>query len=199
MRMRGRSVKIIYTTCLWLGLIFGVIHLLFHFLGEISDSISSFFDWDFFDIDIGDDFELCLLPLSFNSVGAGLLVFGGVGSLLDQSLSATATLILSLVCGYITAVLIQSLIRRLKKFSAESNTFDTALLTHCKAEVIAKIPAGGFGVISVKVPDYGILQYPAKAFSGKEIPAGTVVNIDSFTDGVAHVHDEKEIVLKLDE
>lgn len=118
---------------------------------------------------------------------------------MDQSLSATATLILSLVCGYITAVLIQSLIRRLKKFSAESNTFDTALLTHCKAEVIAKIPAGGFGVISVKVPDYGILQYPAKAFSGKEIPAGTVVNIDSFTDGVAHVHDEKEIVLKLDE
>lgn len=192
-------MRTIYTTCLWLGLIFGVIHLLFHFLGEITDSISSFFDWDFFDIDIGDDFELCLLPLSFNSLGAGLLVFGGVGSLLGQVLSGIPTLIISLVCGYITAVLIQSLIRRLKKFSAESNTFDTALLTHCKAEVVSKIPADGYGVISVKVPDYGILQYPAKSYSGKDISIQTVVNIDCFKDGVAFVHDENEIVLKLNE
>ncbi|MDO4272493.1 MAG: hypothetical protein Q4D16_02390 [Eubacteriales bacterium] len=188
----------IYTTCLWLGFIFAVIHLLFHFLGEITGAVLEIFDLDFFDIDIGD-FEICLLPLSFNSIGGGLIIFGGAGILLGQFLPKTPTLVAAVVCGYITAVLIQSLIRRLKKFSAESNTFDTDLLTDCKATVISRIPAEGFGVISVKVQDYGILQYPAKSSGGKDIYADTVVNIDHFIDGVAYVHDDKEIYLQLKE
>lgn len=158
----------------------------------------SIFELDFFDIDIGD-FEICLLPLSMNSIGGGLIIFGGAGILLEQFLPETPALVAAIVCGYIAAVLIQSLIRRLKKFSAESNTFDTNLLTDCKATVVSKIPAEGFGVVSVKVPDYGILQYPAKSSSGKDIYCDTLVNIDHFIDGVAYVHDDNEIYLQLKE
>lgn len=194
----------VYNICMLIGFGIPLLTLVFGGLGDLFeglfDGISGVFDGldiDLdFDIDIGDA-SLSVFPFSIQSICAGLLVFGGVGKLVNNGENVVTANIIGVLSGYVAAVLIHTLIRRLKK--VENTTYKKEELMLFDAKVVNTIVAGGFGSISVSTYDGITGTYPAKAEDVKEaLKQGTVVEIVRFDKNVAIVRDKRSLEKKYD-
>ena len=197
-----RDTERVYTTCMIIGITVPLISLV---LGSISDVLESIFDGIFnlfdglhldFRVEIGDA-SICLIPISVQSICAGLLIFGGAGRLVYNGDNLLLTNVVSIGGGYIAAVAIQTLIKRLK--NVEHTTYSQEELLLFDATVVNKIIAGGYGSISVKTYNGIASSYPAKAENPKEeIRQDTVVSIVRFDKNTAIVK-VKDISVKYEE
>lgn len=194
----------VYNICMLIGFSIPLLTLIFGELGDLFDGLfdglSGLFDsLDIdldFDIDIGDA-SFSIFPFSIQSICAGLLVFGGVGKMVNKGDNMVFANVVAAAVGYLIAILIQTLIRRLKK--VEHTTYKKEELMLFDAKVVNTIVAGGFGSISVSTYDGITSTYPAKAEDKKEaLRQGTVVEIIRFEKNVAIVRDKKSLEKKYD-
>ena len=181
----------VFTVCMIIGFVVPLITLIF---GTLLDGLFEGIEWldsiTSFDIDFGfdiGDFEICFLPFSIHSICAGLLIFGATGKLLSEgSLSDKVLLIITITAGYIAAVLVQSLIKRLKK--VENTTYSEEQLIGFTAKVVNTIVKGGYGSISISTADGITTTYPAKAKDPESvIKQDTIVTVVEFQKNIAIV------------
>ncbi len=193
----------VFTVCMVIGFVVPLITLVF---GSLFDGVLDGISWldglnglDLdFDIDIGG-FDVCFLPFSVQSICAGLLVFGAAGKVLEGgALTAVTVVIIAVAMGYLVAVVVQTLIKRLK--DVENTTYSTDQLLLYDAKVVNTIVKGGFGSISITTNDGITSTYPAKAQNPETvIRQDSVVSILEFQDNVAIVMEKDLLERKYDE
>ncbi|MBQ7432473.1 MAG: hypothetical protein IJV50_03290 [Lachnospiraceae bacterium] len=184
----------VYFICMLIGFLVPLFLLLFgsvlHVLNGIENVFSGLFDGidGGLDVDIGDTC-VSLLPFSVHSISGALLTFGVVGQLIYNGSNLLLANVIAAVSGYVIAVMIQSLIRRLKK--EEHTTYATKELLLFEAEVINTIVEGGYGSICIRTPDGVSRTYPAKAAEKTlRLAARTAVRVVRFEGNVAIVEEE---------
>ena len=163
----------VYWICLFGGLLFTVLTLLF---GDVFDGL----DFDGFD-GLGEFFD----PLSL--VG-GLTVFGGAGVLLEEMTAlgtGTAAGLAGLI-GLGLAVLMHFLYVKPMKRSENSTGFSMREYHGKLGEVITAIPATGFGEVLVTMGASNTFQ-TAASFDGHAIPGGTRVVVVEIRDSNLYV------------
>ena len=194
-RQTGRKGESIleraYTVCMIIGFCIPLCSLVLGSVLEIFDGlfdgISSLFDGLELDftLDIGD-LDICIIPFSLQSICAGLLVFGTVGKVVYNGENLLFANVMAAVGGYVAAMVIQTLIRRLKRVDGSPQSKEQ--LQFSDAKVTNTIVAGGFGAISITKNDGTTLSYPAKAVDSTEmIRQETPVYIIRFDKNVAIV------------
>lgn len=167
----------VYTICLVVGFAIPLITLLLGGIFDASvdtdgDGPDLGFDFGF---DIGD-ISISLLPVSLHSICVGLMLFGAMGKILGDSLKLWMVVLIAVAVGYVGAVIIQSLIRTLRK--VEHTTISREDLAGCDGHVVNTIIAGGFGSVSVTTFDGITTNYPAKADNPTQvIRQGSIVTI----------------------
>jgi membrane protein implicated in regulation of membrane protease activity len=179
-----------YTVCIVIGVSLPLISLvfgqIFGLFSDLFDGLSGIFDgFHFsFDINIGD-INICFLPVSVQSVCAGLLLFGSVGKLVFNGGNYVVANIAATAAGYAAALAIQTFINRLKKIEHRPPSKEE--LMFCETKVVNKILAGGYGSVSVRT-EQGSINYPAKSLDPiEEIRQNTFVYIIRFDRNVAVV------------
>lgn len=183
----------IYTICMLIGFLVPLLLFAFgsvlHVLNGLDDALGGLLDG----LDIGSDFGLeigdtcvSLLPLSIHSISAALLGFGAVGKLVYRGNNLAVSVVAAGVSGYVLAVLIQTLIQKLKR--TEHTTYSTEQLLLFEAKVVNTIVEGGFGSICIRTPDGVSRTYPAKAAdTSLRMKSETQVRILRFEKDVAIV------------
>jgi membrane protein implicated in regulation of membrane protease activity len=197
------GMDMVFTVCMVIGFVIPLITLVF---GSLFDGVLDGIDWldsitaiDLdFGIDVGD-FDICFLPFSVQSICAGLLVFGAAGKVLEGgALKNIAVVGIAVALGYVVAVLVQTLIRKLKK--VENTTYSTDELLLYDAKVVNTIIKGGFGSVSVTTTDGITSTYPAKADDPNiSIRQDSIVHIVEFQGNVAIVQEKDLLEKKYDD
>ncbi|MEM1044176.1 MAG: NfeD family protein [Bacteroidota bacterium] len=146
----------VYWICLFGGLVFTVLTLLF---GDLLDGL----DFD----GLGDVLD----PLSF--VG-GLTAFGGAGVVLGEmtALATVPAAVLAACIGVGLALGMHFVYVKPMKRSENSTGFSMREYHGKLGEVITAIPAEGFGEVLVTMGASNTFQ-TASSFNGTEIPRGT--------------------------
>ena len=145
---------------------------------NLFDGFVDFISIDIFQLEFCSDMVLDFLPFSINSLCLWALVFGCTGMIFNGKLSEPALIVIGIVAGYICAVILQSIIKRLKKvenFAAEKSEI---LLS--RGTVSNAIPKGGVGAVSILLSTGSNVTYPAKAEDGESIKQDKEVNILRF-------------------
>lgn len=169
----------VYITCMILGLAFPIISLIFNIFDFAFETIAV----DAFDLDLGD-FDICFLPLSFNAICLAAVVYGGVGILLFDSDPVKRNVIAGIL-AYVAAVLIQSLIKFLKRHSVDADEIEKLVGKECI--VSNYIPQNGFGAIVYKQEGHADISMPAKGMDNTALKQDSKVEIVHIKDHVAYV------------
>lgn len=188
----GEVMDRVYTICLIVGFCIPLCSLI---LGGIFDFFEGVLDGIFSLMDIGIGFDVCigicgidfcLLPFSLQCLSAGSVVFGGVGLIVYNGHNLVLANVIAGTSGYFVAVLMQTLVHKLKHI--ENTTYAKEELVLFDAKVINSIVKGGFGSISVTTYDGITTKYPAKALNEEDyIKQDTIVTIDHFEKNIAYV------------
>lgn len=113
------------------------------------------------------DMTIGFLPVSAPSIYGGLIVFGGVGkALLLYGASDILALILSIVWGYVIAVVIQTFLNKLRNHKALALTSDSVLSCE-KGKVVNAILPHRLGKVSFVI-DGQLISFIAKAENSEE-------------------------------
>lgn len=185
----------VYMVCLLIGVIVPLLSLICDFFDGISDALGVAIDFP--DIELGD-FHIALLPISVNSICAVLLAFGASGLILEKVSGFTRVIILiiSLLIGYLCGILIQTLIKRLKRVEYPAIKEEELLLFN--THVVNTIPENGIGSISITIPNSSSVSYPARCVDGYRIEQEEEVEISYFEKGIAYVRTKKYLEKKYD-
>lgn len=169
----------VYLVCLVLGMGIPLIALVFDFFDSCVD-----FALELGDIDLGVGFDICFLPLSMHSICTASLVFGGLGIFLNDMPNFKRNLIAG-ICAYISAVLIQSLLKYLKtapEYARKERDLTGKICTVCN-----KIMENGYGAISFREEGTAAITMTAKEEYGRSISQGENVEIIEVKEAVAIV------------
>lgn len=145
----------IFVVCMLIGLIVP-------FFSIVCSLFDGFVDFsaDFFDLDFGD-VSISFLPISINSICMALLLYGGIGYTIASNgypyLIANVT---GGIVGYIGAVIIQTLIKHLRKKQTLADTEDMMLAREGK--VVTAIEPNKFGSVILSIEGSSDIQYTAK-------------------------------------
>lgn len=192
----------VYTVCMAVGIGIPLLSLIAGGIGDafggLLDGVSGLFeglDIDFDpSIDIGDN-TFCLMPFSVQSICAGLLIYGTIGKMVYNGYNGVTVNIIGAAAGYLAAIAVQTLIRRLKK--VEHTTYPKEQLLLYDGKVVNTILKGGFGSVSITTLDGITGVYPAKAENEQEaIRQGTIVSIVRFDKNVMIVKVKDELIKK---
>lgn len=145
---------------------------------NLFDGFVEFISIDAFELDVGGDFHLEFLPFSVNSLCLWSLIFGCLGIALENRLPFVAVLVLGLLAGYVSAVLLQSAIGKLKRVENFASDREEILLR--TGIVCNKIPEGGVGAVSINISTGSNVSYPAKSSDGSAIEQDKTVSILRF-------------------
>lgn len=181
----------VYTVCMAIGIGIPLLSLIVSGLGDIFEGLH--FDWDF-SIDIGDS-SISILPVSMQSICAGLLIYGTIGKMIYNGENGLLVNVIGIAGGYLVAIVVQTFIRRLKKVEHTTHSKEQLLLYDGK--VVNTILMGGFGSVSVTTLDGITGIYPAKAENKEEIiKQGTIVSIVRFENNTMIVKEKDELMKK---
>lgn len=186
-----------YTICMIIGIGIPLLSLI---LGQITNIIDGFFDglsgmFESLHIDLNieiGNMQLCLLPFSVQSICAGLLVFGALGKMLIHKSNQILSIIIAVAFGYLVAIIVQTLIHKLKQI--EHTTYSKEQLLLFDAKIVNTIIPGGFGSVSITTLDGITTSYPAKSVVSTEgIRQDTKVRVLYFEKNVAIVEKLEEL------
>lgn len=156
----------IWFVCLLVGFLVPILSL-------ILDIFDSIFEFELnFDLDIDFDF----FPTSIKSLCIGLFMYGSIALIVNYaSHSIKLSNIIGGILGYISAVIVQNILRYLKHNESYAN--DRSIVLFSEGIVINKIAKNGFGVIQINIPNDSIQTYTAKSKNGESIEQGTNVKV----------------------
>lgn len=116
-------------------LIIGFSLLLLSVLGEFLEGLSGAFEAA---LNADINLDLFFLPISGVSLCSGLITFGGIGLILYNPWLAG-------ICAYIAAMIVHTIVRRLKAVKNES--MDREELYLCDGKIINTVLPGGLGTV----------------------------------------------------
>lgn len=158
--------------------------MLISFILDLADGVIDFIAFDTFNLNILD-ISIGVVPVSLLSLSMWSTVFGALGLCLSRYLSQTTATVVAVTVGYLFAVVVQTIIIKLKK--VKNNTESTASILDRKATVCNTIKENGYGTVSFSKPDGSVVSFPSRSSDGLEIQQGTEVTVDSFKNGVVFV------------
>lgn len=167
----------VYITCMLIGFLL----LILSAAGEVLEHITGAFEF----IVHGDaDFDFAFLPISGVSICAGLITFGGIGLLLHIPLLAA-------LCGYLAAVAVQTVIRKLKKVKNESMERDELFL--CDGIIINTVLPDGLGTVEFNNIKGSSTTFACRGVNRQEkLKQNTLVKLTAFDGEIAIVEKKDE-------
>lgn len=163
----------IYTTCLVVGILLLIISVSMSFL----DGLDGIIDGALHIFNVSAD--ISFLPLSGTGICGGMAIFGAVGRMTDN-------LVISVICGYIFAVIVQTVLRKLKK--VDSRTLDKNDLFMYTGKIVSPIINGKGGCVLFQTLKGTQVKYPCKLESTTaKIEVGTSVKLIRFDENNAIV------------
>lgn len=170
----------LFNVFLWAGLLFMAVSLVL----DLLDGAFDFLVFDVFSFDIGN-ISIGIVPISLLSLSMWSVVFGVLGLFLSKSLDQTITLVVSTLVGYLFAVIVQTVLVKLKKVKNLTENVESIL--DRKAFVCNRIGKDSYGNVSFSKPDGSVVSFPAKSCDGSEIQQGVEVDVTDFKSGVVYV------------
>ncbi len=163
-----------FWSCLLGGAVFALLSVI------LGDIVGSWLDgiFDIFSVDF-------LKPIILASA---VTTYGGTGILLVRytALGPAAVVVLSVLIALLMSVVIYFAYVKPMENSENSTGFSAAELPGKLGEVTVPIPASGFGEIMVNFVAGNTLHI-ASSWDNTEIPAGTLVVVIDYKDGVVQV------------
>jgi len=170
-------VQTIYWSCLYGGIIFSVVTLIFgDLLGNLFDGLfesASFAVSDF---------------LSPVVIVGGITVFGGAGIMLERltSLEAMIIAVFSMMIAILLSTLVYFIYVRPMRNAENSMGYSMSELTGKIGTVTVPVPKQGFGEVLIKI-GAGNTNHIACSLDGEEFAAGSRVVVAEIQDGVLKV------------
>jgi membrane protein implicated in regulation of membrane protease activity len=122
-------------------------------------------------------FSPLALATVFGAVGAyGLIALRGLGT------SETASLLVAVPAGLVTAYLVTYVSWRLVRAASGSSQVRPAQLVGVRAEVLTPIPAGGIGEVAAMVEGQRF-NAPAREVAGRAVARGQLVRVTEMVGG----------------
>jgi hypothetical protein len=174
------------------GAVLPIISALFGFLG---DGIDADVDADV-DVEVGTDidpglevdtmFSIGLLPSSLMAISALAITFGAVGAIMSiTGKGKIITLVIALIAGYIASVVIQTIVKSLKKVQKRNVGIDENELLLYDGKVVDTILPGQLGTVSFVTLQGVRVSYPAKCSNeGLKLETGKIVKAIEIKDGI---------------
>lgn len=171
---RKSAMRDAYIICM----IIGFSLLILSVLGEFLEGLSGAFE-AVLNMDLDFDLDLAFLPISGVSLCTGLITFGGLGLLFYNPWIAG-------VSAYIAAMIVQTIIRRLKKVDHEAMNRDELFL--CDGKIINTVLPGGLGTVEFDNIKGSSTTFACRAMSKEEmLKQNTVVELVDFEEEIALV------------
>lgn len=173
----------LYLTCSLIGGLYAIISL-------VANGILEGLDFDF-DFDLGS----ISLPLKPFTVMTFAAIFGGAGLIALKMMSPLLSLVPAVILGAVVSGFLYYLIYvKLRGYETQTSSEDDAIMK--RAEVVERIPPGGYGKISYII-DGNILSGSAmEKKSGCGIDKGKHVYIVDQKDNVYLVCEDLELYLE---
>ncbi len=129
---------------------------------------------------------LGLLPTSAMALSTLAIVFGAVGSIMTyKGVTGIITFIVSIIIGYVAAVIVQSFIRTLKKIQVENTGVDEEELLLYDGTIVDTILPGQLGTVSFLTLKNIRVSYPARcADEEMRLSTGRVVRVIERKNGI---------------
>lgn len=141
------------------------------------------------DLDVGSALSIGLLPTSLMSLSALAITFGAVGSVMTLTGSnSLLTFVVAAITGYITAVVVQTLIKTLKRIQKRNYGINENELLMYDGKVIDTILPGQLGTVSFYTLKHVHVSYPARCADEQlKLEAGRIVKALEVTNGIVMV------------
>lgn len=142
------------------------------------------------DINIGTDtgsvISIGLFPTSLMSLSALAITFGAVGAVISLTWkSGVLTFIIALIAGYLSSVVVQSIIKTLKKVQKRNYGLDENELLLYDGKIVDTILPGQMGTVSFTTLQSQVVSYPAKAADVKlRLATGRIVKVVELKNGI---------------
>ncbi len=130
--------------------------------------------------------SISLIPTSLLALSALAIAFGATGALMTLgNRSWLLTLVLSVIFGYLASMVIQTLIKTLKKIQTRSSGINENELLLYDGKVVDTILPGQLGTVSFMTLKNVLVSYPAKCEDASlRLEAGRVVRAKVFENGI---------------
>lgn len=154
--------------------------------GHIGGDGDTGTNMDSMDAGTGSVFSLGLLPTSLLSLSAFAVTFGASGALMTiGNLMFILTLVLAAVIGYISLVIVQTIINTLKKAQTVNGCVDEQELLLYDGRIVDTILPGQYGTVSFVTLHKERVSYPAKCSDKSlKLETGKIVKVKEFTNGI---------------
>lgn len=166
-----------YITCMLIGFLL----LILSVAGEFLENFASAFE---FVLHADADFDFAFLPISGVSICAGLIAFGGLGLMLHNPWIAGGL-------GYLAAVGVQTVIRKLKKVKNEAMEREELYL--CDGTIINTVLPHGLGTVEFdNIKGFSATFACRGVDREKKLKQNTIVRLVEFDGEVAVVKEKDE-------
>lgn len=129
------------------------------------------------------------LPTSLMAISALAIMFGAVGAIMSYTgKGKVITFILSLVVGYVASVVIQTIVKTLKKVQTRNYGISERELLLYDGKVVDTILPGQLGTVSFTTLKNVSVSFPARCEdSSLRLPSGKIVKPTDLKDGIVIV------------
>lgn len=144
------------------------------------------------DLDVGTDIvtgsalTIGFFPTSIMALSAMSIVFGAVGAIMTLSgKGKLLSLLVAIISGYIASVIIQTIIKTLKKVQTRNYGVNENELLLYDGKVVDTILPGQLGTVSFTTLQNTLISYPARCVDKDlRLEAGRIVKAIELKDGV---------------
>lgn len=131
-------------------------------------------------------FSIGLFPSSLMSLSALAIIFGAVGGIMTLSgKGKIITLVTAIVAGYLASVIVQTIVKSLRKVQKRSYGIDENELLLYDGMIVDTILPGQLGTVSFVTLKGVRVSYPARcADKGLKLETGKIVKALELKDGI---------------
>ncbi len=146
-------------------------------MGSVADGL---------ELDTGAGLSIGLLPTSLMSLSALAIIFGAVGSVMTMSGRGNIlTFVVAAITGYIAAVIVQTIIKTLKKIQKRHYGINENELLMYDGKVVDTILPGQLGTVSFTTLKDVHVSYPARCTDGLiKLETGRLVKAIEVNNGI---------------
>lgn len=151
-----------------------------------TDSDISNMTSDILDTGAGSMISIGLVPTSLLSLSALALIFGAVGSVMTlKDKNWILTLVIAVATGYVASVVVQTLIKSLKKIQTFNSGINENELLLYEGKVVDTILPGKLGTVSFMTLKNVLVSYPARCSDDQlKLEAGKMVKAIELKNGI---------------
>ncbi|MDF2908993.1 MAG: hypothetical protein K0R34_4314 [Herbinix sp.] len=141
---------------------------------------------DGLELDTGSGLSVGLLPTSLMSLSALAIMFGAVGSIMTMIGRGTIlTFVVAAITGYIAAVIVQTIIKTLKKIQKRNYGINENELLMYDGKVVETILPGQLGTVSFNTLKDVHVSYPSRCSDEKlRLETGRIVKALEVNNGI---------------